>query len=183
MRVCTADGFPFVSNFQLNLLARVFCETTNPPIHPWSPWWIHWHASIKRYDLAQNIGWSTKPSICHFGNICTSLTILRLCQILIVFIMARQFCAPPLSRLSWEVVGIVEMLRNCFFCGLYVTDYTSCAQLQIVAHPTIQQYQGWNWSGKSGSGFWLSIKRRTMLSMSAAALSQSAARIKDHRWK
>lgn len=88
-------------------------------------------------------------------------------------------CLGYLERLGalWKCCAIV------FFCGLYVTDYTSCAQLQIVAHPTIQQYQGWNWSGKSGSGFWLSIKRRTMLSMSAAALSQSAARIKDHRWK
>ena len=144
MRVCTADGFPFVSNFQLNLLAHVFCETTKP-IHPWSPWWIHWHASIKRYDLAQNIGWSTKPSICHFGNICTSLTILRLCQILIVFIMARQFCAPPLSRLSWEVGGIVEMLRNCFFLwiirhGLHFMRPTSDS---CAPNNTAIENQGW----------------------------------------
>ena len=78
-------------------------------------------------------------------------------------------CLGYLERLGalWKCCAIV------FFCGLYVTDYTSCAQLQIVAHPTIQQYQGWNWSGKSGSGFWLSIKRRTMLSMSAAAARRS----------
>ena len=82
-------------------------------------------------------------------------------------------CSPIVSAIlrGWGHCGNVAQLF--FFCGLYVTDYTSCAQLQIVAHPTIQQYQGWNWSGKSGSGFWLSIKRRTMLSMSAAAARRS----------
>ena len=73
------------------------------------------------YHWAQLFG---HLSFKYFDNICSRRTFLLLCQIQIIFIIARPFCAFPLFELSWEVGGIVETLARLHNC-LFVDYYTS----------------------------------------------------------